>query len=455
MKSFSLLLCTLLLFNNLLAEDLAKPIELNLASTLRLVDERNTDLAIALETIQQAEIASKEAWYQWLPNLRAGFAYAEQKGPLQRTDGHISYVERTADSSGLGVAFTGAGLAAQPGISLEVNLVDAIYDPKLAKLNEKIANADKEETRFLTMMDAVERYFHYVLSTKSVALHEQALQQATALAETTGEFANVGQGLEADADRAAVEQSLRKYRLENARFKQIATSAELASLLKFPTYQTLKLHKDALVPLTLYPEAPNVQESIQLALDNRPAIEAVAARLEASQLGTVRTQRAPFIPKLGAGYSYGQFGDQGDFTSGNYDEREETFVYLYWQLDNLGLGNDAMIKRNQSKARQLKLEMEQVEVNMAIRIQTAIAELETTRSQLTILEKGVARARNGFELSRKRIFENQGLPLEALDAFKSLAEIELLYAKTIAKFNTSQLFLMGATGKELSVAANP
>jgi len=158
-----------------------------------------------------------------------------------------------------------------------------------------------------------------------------------------------------------------------------------------------------------------------------------------------------FIPKLGAGYSYGEFGNEGDFSSGLYEEREDTFVYLYWSLDNLGLGNRASVQWKESETRQLALRIQQIEVNMSIKVQAAIAELETTRSQLDILREGLKRARNGYQLSRKRIFENQGLPLEALDAFKSLAEIEMLYAKTIAKFNASQIFLLGATGKEISV----
>jgi outer membrane protein TolC len=428
-------------------------VTLDLAQTLQLVDERNTELAIAVEKMQQAEIASKQAWYQWLPTVRAGFAYAEQKGPLQHTDGTISHVERTSESSGLGVAYTGSGLPAQPGISLEINLVDAIYAPRIATQNKRAAMADKEETRFLKMMDAVEGYYHFVLSAKSVDLHELALEEATALAQMTGEFAKAGEGLEADADRAAVEQTMRMFRLQNARYQKISASGKLASLLKFPSYQHLKMESSALVPLTIYPEEPDVEETISLALNNRPVIEAVSARLAASQITAQREQRAPLIPKLGAGYSYGEFGDEGDFSSGRYGEREDTFVYLYWSLDNLGFGNQAAVQLKQSAARQMELELEQVQVNVSIRIQTAIAELETTRSQLSILREGLERARNGYQLSRKRIFENQGLPLEALDAFKSLADIELLYAKTIAKFNTSQLFLLGATGKEISVKA--
>lgn len=453
MKLFTLSVFGVVAVSSIWAQVPEESIELDLATTLRLVDERNTDLAIALETIQQAEIASKQAWYQWLPSVRAGLAYSEQKGPLQQTDGRIIKVDRQADSFGIGVPFSGAGLAPVPGIALEVDLADAIYDPRIAAQNETIARANREETRFLRAMDAVQGYFHLVLAAKSVDLHEQALEEATGLAKTTGEFAKAGEGLEADADRAAVEQTLRKYRLEQARYQRVAASAKLASLLKLPTYQQLTLQKDALVPLTIYQEKPDIQESIKQALQNRPAIEEVAARLEASRLEADRAKRAPFIPKLGAGYSYGEFGDQGDFSSGRLGEREETFVYLYWSLDNLGFGNHATNQHRESELRQLELRMEQVEVDMSIRIQTAIAEMETTRAQLSILEIGLANARNGYELSRKRIFENQGLPLEALDAFKSLAEIELLYAETIAKFNTSQLFLLGATGKEISVKA--
>ena len=456
MKTLSFLLLSFFIAVNLWAQkpEGDKEIILDLATTLRLIDERNTDLAIAIEKIHQAEIASKQAWYQWLPTVRAGFGYAEQKGPLQFTDGTISEIERTADSAGLGVAHTGSGIPAHPGVSLEVNLADAIYSPKVAKQNQRAAEADKEEARFLKMIEGVNAYYKLVLAAKSVELHEEALSEATALADTTSQFAKAGEGLEADADRAAVEQMLRKYRLESARYQQIAASGHLATLLKLPTYEVLNPDTATLVPLTIYQEKPAVEESVQLALKNRPAIEALAARFEAKKLQTEREKRGVFIPKLGAGYSYGEFGKEGDFSSGIYEEREDTFVYLYWSLDNLGLGNQAALQLRESEARQLELRIQQIEVNMSIKVQAAIAELETTRSQLDILREGLKRARNGYQLSRKRIFENQGLPLEVLDAFKSLAEIEMLYARTIAKFNASQLFLLGATGKEISVKAN-
>ena len=428
---------------------LAKPIDL--AETLRMVDGRNTQLAIAVEKLTQAEIDQKRAWYQWLPTLRAGYGYAEQNGPLQHTDGTISKIERIARSQGLGIAHTGSGLPAHPGISLEINLANASYDPKIAKHLLTAAEADKEETRFLQTMEAVEGYYNLVLAARSVSLHEKALSEASALAKSTGEFSKAGEGLEADADRASVEQSLRQYRLETAKFQQTAASHQLASLLNLSAEDAPTPGAHTLVPLFLFQDEQVADDLVQLALQHRPAIQALAARKEAKRIEYLKTKHGLLLPKVGAGYSYGEFGGREEFSSGYFDEREDTFVYLYWSLDNLGLGYAADVKTQASQARELKLSLAQAENDIALKILSTLANLKQLRNQLATLTQGLERARNGYRLSRQRIFQNQGLPLEALDAFKSLAEMEILHAQTIAKFNTTQLFLLGATGQEITL----
>ncbi len=428
---------------------LAKPIDL--AETLRLVDERNTQLAIAVEKLTQAEIAQKQAWYQWLPTLRAGFGYAEQSGPLQSADGRISDVERDARSQGLGIARTGSGLPAYPGVSLEISLANALFDPKISRENRLAAEAEKEETRFLQTMEAVEGYYNLVLAARTVDLHQKALEEATALSKSTTGFSKAGEGLEADANRASVEEALRKYRLETANYQQTAASHKLASLLNLPAGEVPQPSAHTLVPLFLFQDTLDAEETVKLALQHRPAIQVLAARKEAKLLELSKSKHGILLPKVGAAYSYGEFGREEDFASGRMQEREDIFVFLYWSIDNFGLGNLADCKTKASQARELELSLAQAENDIALKIRSTLTNLEVLRNQLTILTEGLKHARDGYQLSKQRIFQNQGLPLEALDAFKSLAEIDLLHAQTTAKFNTTQLFLLGATGQEVSV----
>ena len=72
--------------------------KINLTSALRLAHEQNTELAIQLERVKQAELDQNMAWYQWLPTVRAGYSSSNQDGPLQNTDGSVIDVDRKASS---------------------------------------------------------------------------------------------------------------------------------------------------------------------------------------------------------------------------------------------------------------------------------------------------------------------------------------------------------------------
>ena len=67
----------------------AEPLLIDLPTALRLADEKNTDLAIQIQRVTQAELDKSAAWYQWVPTLRIGASYGWQNGALQETDGTI------------------------------------------------------------------------------------------------------------------------------------------------------------------------------------------------------------------------------------------------------------------------------------------------------------------------------------------------------------------------------
>ena len=150
---------------------------IDLASALRLLDKQNTELAIQLEKVKQAEIARSMAWYQWLPTIRAGGGYAWQDGPLQNTNGSIQNVERNARSSGLGVGGTGSGIPSRPGVSLELDLADALYQPLVTKQRLKAARATEDSTRRNTTLQVASAYYNLVKAKRGMILSNQALDK--------------------------------------------------------------------------------------------------------------------------------------------------------------------------------------------------------------------------------------------------------------------------------------
>ena len=83
----------------------------------------------------------------------------------------------------------------------------------------------------------------------------------------------------------------------------------------------------------------------------------------------------------------------------------------------------------------------------------AHAEFTGAKRQLDLSKRAVDSARKSYELNRERIFENNGLPLEALQSIKALAEAESLYLAVATKYNMAQLRLVSATGQGLETTA--
>lgn len=242
-------------------------------------------------------------------------------------------------------------------------------------------------------------------------------------------------------------QLLRHHHLETALIREAAAVAELKRILNLRDDIEIRTVENTLVPLKLYDPIPDSTDMIGQVINNRTVINALEFRLEAKRLEAQREKSNLFIPKVGATYSYGAFGGGNDFDGGTGGFRHDVTVAVYWELDSLGFANRSASKRRQSEQRALQARLDQTRTDISIEIQKVLTELGATVRQLEILRNGVLRARNGYELSRERVFENQGLPLEVLGAFESLSEMEMLYAQTVAHYNQLQLFLIKATGR--------
>ena len=166
--------------------------KIDLTSALRLADEQNTELAIQLERVKQAELDQNMAWYQWLPTVRAGYSSSNQDGALQNTTGSVFDIERKANARGFGLPTTGAGLAPQPGLSLEIDVAEGIFRPLASKQKLAAARAQQVQTRLCTTLQVASAYYDLVQAKRMVQIAEEAAENAKGLARTTNDFAEAG-----------------------------------------------------------------------------------------------------------------------------------------------------------------------------------------------------------------------------------------------------------------------
>ncbi len=447
MRTLVVTLCTL----GSLASLQAETMKIDLATALRLADEQNATLAIQVEKSKQAAIEVQQAWLQWVPTARFGISYAHQDGLLQETNGNLIDVERNGRFEGFGAGGIGAGLAQKPGISTEVDLAKSVFEPLAARQRKIAVDANAEASRLNVMLDVSVAYYELAKANRGLSLAGEAARNAGDLAKVTNDFAESGEALVADAERVAVESLIQQQKLESAKSRLAGASAQLASLLQLEGDIQLQPEEGMIAPLSLTGRDLSLDELIAQAQESRPELRSFIALRKAAEANSRQNSIGVLLPKVGASYSETDFGG-GIGSNNNFEsDRDETTVAVYWELDRLGIGSMNKSRIQKSKVREAVALERQAQTDIVARVTRAYSQWNSAERQLDLAKDAVTRARHAYELSRDRIYENQGLPLEALQAMKSLAETEAMYLEAAAAYNIAQLDLIASTGQALEL----
>jgi outer membrane protein TolC len=424
---------------------------ITLETALRLADERNTEIAIQLEYVKQRVLAQEAAYLEWLPTLRAGGSYVNQDGALQETNGQVGDVNRNARYAGLGAGAVGSGVPLLPGASIEIDLAEALFQPLAAKQLKVASEAASDVTHARVLLQVAEAYYRLVRAHQAVAIAKEAKGEADKLAEVTGDFAETGEGLLADAERAAVESLLMAEEIEQSRGELAVASTQLARLLRLDDAIRLEPADGVIAPLTMVSAEEGEAECMALALTQRPELLEHRALVDAAKTALKERKFGPLIPKVRAAYSYGDFKGGSGSAPSNSGDRHDVGVALYWQLDGLGFRNRNETKRQESRLKQSELRREQIVSDIIAEVRSAHASMESAERRMSITRSAVSRARKANSLNQERIFENQGLPLESLQAMQAMARAEELNLRAATDYNLAQLRLFVATGGNLAV----
>lgn len=429
----------------------AETMQINLSAALMLADGQNTELAIQLQKVERAALEQADAWYQWIPTLRVGAGYTLQDGALQDTSGNITDVERNSRYAGFGAGAVGSGVPTRPGLSLNLDLAEAFYAPLAAKQQHAAARFEEESVRLKVMLDVATAYYGLVQAARELEIARLAAENAGKLEKLTADFSESGEGLRADAERAAVEALIQQQTVELASEHLDNAAISLARLLRLDENVQLRPADPVVAPLLLVDAVTPLEECLAQALENRPELDRERAIIEAQEARLKQEKYGIFIPRVELGYSYGNFGG-GPGTGNSYDDtRSDLYGMVYWQFESLGLRNGNNIKKQRAQMNVAKAQEEQAMTDVLADVKAAYNEFHSARRQIDIARRALAGARKSYELDNERIYENKGLPLEALQSMKALAEAESLYLAIATKYNLSQIRLVSATGKGLKI----
>jgi outer membrane protein TolC len=426
-------------------------LQIDLASALRLADERNLDVAIYVERVAEATAKLTQARTLAVPTLRIGASSNRHDGNLQETSGNVVDADRSARFRGLGAGAVGAGELQAPGLSLGVDLADAIFQPLVARQNRAAAQAASVVNRHAVLVATASAYLDWLRARAERRIVDDALQRAVELATLTASYAEAGEGLLADAEMAAVQPLLWEQRRAVSAERAQVTEAELSRLLHLDSAVRLEPLENEVPSLEIVDEEQTIEQLVASAVHGRPETEQLDALLAAAEDDLTAQRYGWFIPNVALNYSSGEFGGGLGSSIANTGHRDDLSLLLYWQFDALGLGNRARADEKRARLRQIGFERDKLRDAIVAEVRAGYARVRSLREQLGFTGSAIERALAAYELQRERIYDQQGLPLEAFQAMQLLATAELTQLDTQVGFSLAQIRLHTAIGNPVEV----
>ncbi len=413
---------------------------IDLASTLRLAAGRNLDLARAVEKTRLAAAKSFQANLSIVPDLAAGASFGRKNGLLQDIGGAPLLAERVDRSFGLGAS---TGL---PGVGLDLSLSEAVFSPLAARQDKRAADAAAKASEHQILADAAVAYHELLRAHGHLRLAREIEGASLRLSDATKSFADAGEGLPADAERARATYLLRKGDVVGAEAEVALRSSELARILHLPASLVLVPVENSVAATHLVSpdEAPG--RLVATALRHRPEAAAMQAEVSAAAHRLTERRVQPFLPNLAAGYSSYDFGAGEGVGTDQTGPRDEVSALIYWKLDRLGFGDAAETRQLRSELALVRLEEERVLDEISQQVIVARAETVARRARLSIGSEAAGHARRAYELTAERLEQSQGLPIEALASIQTLAEARRAEVDAVLDYNIAQHRLLASLG---------
>jgi outer membrane protein TolC len=281
-----------------------------------------------------------------------------------------------------------------------------------------------------------------------------------------------------------VEVARRQDELVGALNEMRLATAELARILRLDPMIPLEPIEDFRhpipIPLDGWPDRP-LPELAEAAFRNRPDLAENQALVRAALARVQAAQWRPFLPNANLNYAWGDFGGGPDLnpplvlppttpggrprvvtvpgndnsgTIRHFAPRTDFDASLFWRLDNLGLGNRAERREQQSIYRGTVLRQLQIEDRVVTQVVQARELVQGWRERVNLLRASLFNAQGAPEgpvflsirLSFERIRGGEGRPLELLDSIRGLSDVLEAYGQAVTEYERAEIQLWYALG---------
>ncbi|MHB1425955.1 MAG: TolC family protein [Gemmataceae bacterium] len=448
--------------------DLSFPI--NLATALRLADARPLLVAAAQASAWVAEAKYQKARVLWLPAFMMNAAYYRHDGYGPDFVGGINIPQGENVYGQPAVGSFGKPLNQNlnwfiSGVSLYevIALTDAIFQPLASRQDLNAKRWDIQTAKNGALLDTARAYFNVHRNRGQYAANLYCVEIGRKLIDAIeAQSKDLVPRVEVDRARnllAFLEEASVMSR-ENWR----VASADLTQVLRLDPRAVVEPMEHDHLQITMIDPARTLDDLIPIGLTNRPELSAQQALIQAALVRIRQEKMRPLIPSIlitgfqtpgGMTTEAGIFGTGNDGKMNLWSFRDDISTQVVWQLQNMGLGNAALVKRRRAEQSRATAALFALQDMVASEVTQAQANLQSAAARVVQAERSLRASLSTYHknyegLGQTKRFENVleqvFRPQEVVYALKLLKFTFDEYYGTVADYNIAQFELFHALG---------
>ncbi len=273
------------------------------------------------------------------------------------------------------------------GFGIKVNTVNI----EMANKSEKAGEARLTMTVMNTVADVIKAYWDLVGAMENVKVREESLANAERLLSISEKRREIGTAADIEVLQAKAGVATRQSELVAAQAQLESASDILKNLLLMREDNLFS--KVLIVPMDrphsfenesfdVSKLAPNVEESVEKALKNRPEIAMAALQIDIADLQVMQA-RNEMLPQLDIVGSYGQGGRDRSASKMFYGIRDDDETYYTYGIKaTVPIGNRAgrgAFQRARLTQREMEEQKKKIEQTVMMGVHLAVRNVETNR----------------------------------------------------------------------------
>jgi len=404
----------------------SSPLQLTLKEALAAAVEHNPDVLLYKERIQEAQGHVQTQLGAMLPNLSADVRQTRQTQFL--------------GTIGLSSVRTDPFSIFDTRISATQSLFSLSLIQRWRASRESLHVTEREsEVRTLDLMASVGlAYMEGLRAMAMVAMHEANQQVMNELLGTIQQRQRGGVATRLDLARLEAQLAAERQQSVSARYALDHAKLNLINLLALPMNSLVTLVDEWRRDI---PDVPTPGEAVDIALSQRPEVQAQLTRMKASEL-TYSSITGERVPSLVAQGEYGLIGNRWNNTLDTYNMALTLQIPIFD-----GTQREGRIAQARSQFQQETLRMKSVLNQVRMEVHDALASIAAAKEQITIAQVGLDMAKKELALARERYAViTSASHFELTNGLSAVASARENLVNALFQLNAARIHLARSTG---------